>query len=336
MIAQPFQGCSVIDPIPRVGRKKRGQPWALGRCPFGAIVLRQPPCWGFNCAKQSVSRACGALHIQNYMTDVTLLPKPLRNRTILVACSAKKMLELVAGIEAMGGNAVSFPVIETQGIDDKRLLDKALNSLQEYAWVIFTSAYGVSYFIQRMKELGITPSAQQMPKICTIGPATARALQDFGYEPTLIPERFVAEGVVEALEEYCGGLPALAGKRILIPRAKEAREVLPEALAAVGAFVEVAPCYQTVRPEADGDILNRLKKRRPDLAVFTSSSAIKNFVDILGPEVGIRTLLESTIAVIGPITSGTAESFGKRPEIIPKENTIASLLEAIRLYYSNR
>jgi uroporphyrinogen III methyltransferase / synthase len=270
------------------------------------------------------------------MANEPLFPKPLLNCTILVACSAKKMVELVAGIEAMGGSTLPLPVIETQGIDDKRVLDKALNSLHEYAWIIFTSAYGVSYFMQRMNELGIMMSAEKMPDICTIGPATARALQEFGYEPTLIPDNFVAEGIIEALEKYCGGLNTLAAKRILIPRAKEAREVLPEALAAAGALVEVAPCYQTVRAEADGNILDRLRKQKPDLAVFTSSSSIRNFVDILGQEDGKRTLLESTVAVIGPITAGTAESYGKRPEIIPEENTIASLLESIRLYYSSR
>jgi uroporphyrinogen III methyltransferase / synthase len=253
-----------------------------------------------------------------------------------VACSAKKMVELVAGIEAMGGNAVPFPVIETQDIADKQLLDKALNSLQEYAWIVFTSAYGVSYFMKRMKDLGIRTSAQEMPKICAIGPATARALQEFGYEAALIPQKFVAEGVIDALEKYCGGLQALEGRRILIPRAKEAREVLPEALVAAGALVDIAPCYQTVRAEPDGDVLHRLKEGKPDLAVFTSSSAINNFVDILGQEDGKRTLAESAVAVIGPVTYRTAESFGKRPEIIPKENTIASLLEAIRLYYSSR
>ena len=270
------------------------------------------------------------------MTNAPLLPKPLLNRTILVACSAKKMVKLVSGIESMGGVAVPFPVIETQDIEDKRLLDKALNSLQTYAWIIFTSAYGVSYFMQRKNELEIRMSAQEIPKICAIGPATAHALHEFGYAAALIPEKFVAEGVIEALEKYCGGLQALAGLRILIPRAKEAREVLPETLAAAGAQVDVAPCYQTVRAEPDGSVLNQLRERKPDLTVFASSSAIKNFVDILGQEDGKRTLLQSTVAVIGPITFSTAESFGKRPEIIPKENTITSLLEAIRLYYSSR
>ena len=126
-----------------------------------------------------------------------------------------------------------------------------------------------------------------------------------------------------------------AGKRILIPRAKEAREVLPEALKAAGAHVDVAPCYQTVRIEPDETVLQQLKNRVPDLVIFASSSAIRHWMDILGQEDGKRTLLRSTVAVIGPIASSTAESFGKRPEIVPQENTINSLLKAIGEHYSN-
>ena len=269
------------------------------------------------------------------MSETLFSSKPLSNRTVLVACSAKKMPELIAGIESMGGNALPFPVIEAQEIDDKHLLDEALASLNEYAWIIFTSAYGVSFFMQRLNELGISASIRKMPKICAIGPATARAIKEFGYDVELIPQNFVAEGVIEALGEYHGGIRSIAGQRILIPRAKEAREVLPEALAAAGARVDVAPCYQTVRVDPDETILRQLIGRAPDLIVFASSSAIRHLIDILGQEEGKKILSGSTVAVIGPITFSTAESFGKRPEIVPQENTIESLLEAIRAYFSS-
>jgi len=246
------------------------------------------------------------------------------------------MAQLVAGIESMGGNALPFPVIEAQEIDDKHLLDEALASLHEYAWIIFTSAYGVSFFMQRLNELGMSASIIKIPKICAIGPATARAVKEFGYDVELIPQNYVAEGVIQALGEYHGGLQSLAGQRILIPRAKEAREVLPEALAAAGARVDVAPCYQTVRIEPEVTVLRQLRDRAPDLIIFASSSAIRNLIDILGQEDGKGTLQRSTVAVIGPITFRTAESFGKRPEIVPQENTIESLLEAIRTYYCSR
>jgi len=246
------------------------------------------------------------------------------------------MAELVAGIEAMGGDAVPFPIIEAQNIEDRHLLDEALSSLQKYAWIIFTSAYGVSFFMQRMNELSISMNVQNMPKICAIGSATSRAVKESGYDVALIPQKFVAEGVVEALGKYHGSLQALAGHRILIPRAKEARELLPEALAAAGILVDVAPCYQTVRIEPDASVLRQLREKNPDLVIFTSSSGIRHLVNLLGDDDGKSMLMKSVVAVIGPITCSTAESFGKHAEIVPKENTIASLLEAICQHFVAR
>jgi uroporphyrinogen III methyltransferase / synthase len=257
--------------------------------------------------------------------------KPLLNRTIVVACSAKKMVELVAGLEEMGGNALPFPVIQAQEIEEKELLDRSLASLHTYAWIIFTSAYSVSFFMKRLNELGT--GTQYMPKICAIGPATAKTVKEFGYEVALVPEQFIAEGIVEALGKLAGGLHALAGQHILLPRAREGRELLPTALIASGAFVDVVPCYQTVRAEFGENAIQRLRTTMPDLIVFTSSSTVRNMIDILGQEDGKRMLLESVVAVLGPVTASTAESFGKRAEIIPKENTIASLLEEIRAYF---
>jgi uroporphyrinogen III methyltransferase / synthase len=270
------------------------------------------------------------------MSDGSLASKPLAHRTILVACSPKKLAALASGIEAMGGNALSLPVIEVHAIDDKRPLDEALASLKEYAWIIFTSAYGVRYFIQRLRQLGIHLPSHSLPRICAIGPATAREVQESGYRVELIPEKYVAESVIEALEKYHGALQALADRRVLIPRAKEAREVLPEALTAAGIRVDVVPCYQTVRAEPDPEILQQLKNKKPDMLVFTSSSAIKSFVDVLGKDAGIRMLLESAVAVLGPIAGNTAESFGKSADIVPRENTVASLLEAIGEFYGSR
>jgi uroporphyrinogen III methyltransferase/synthase len=270
------------------------------------------------------------------MAPGSSVSKPLLDRTILVACSAKKVVELVAGLEAMGGAVVAFPVIEAQAIEDKSLLDKALESLAEYAWIIFTSAYGVDFFMQRLKERIQGTGIPGMPRICAIGPATADALRKFGYEATLIPKQFVAEGVLQALGQRYGGLGHMAGSRMLLPRAQEARDFLPDALAAAGARVDVVPCYRTVRAGMDHDTVRRLQAEKPDLMVFTSSSTIRNLIDILGQEAGKKMLLESTVAVLGPVTGRTAESFGKCAEIIPQENTVAALLKAIGDFYSRR
>jgi uroporphyrinogen III methyltransferase/synthase len=267
------------------------------------------------------------------MSSPSLSVKPLKNRTILVACSNKKMVELASGLEKMGGKVLPFPVIEAQAIEENHLLDKALHSLREYTWIIFTSAYGVSFFGKRWIELGMPLTSPSMPKICAIGPATAAALEEFGWKAILIPKQFVAEGVLEALGTYHGGLQALAGHRILLPRAKEAREILPEALSAAGVRVDTIPCYQTVRAKIDEEIAQQVREKNPDLVVFTSSSAIRNLMEILGQESGIKMLMESTSAVLGPITGNTLKSFGKLPDIIPEVNTVAALLQAICNYY---
>jgi uroporphyrinogen III methyltransferase/synthase len=267
------------------------------------------------------------------MSD-TCTSKPLQNLTILVACSAKKMVELVSSLEAMGGSVLPLQLIDVRDIEDKRPLDAALASLKEYAWIIFTSAYGVSFFMQRWNRGENPVDTASMPKICAVGPATARAIKEYGFDVELIPEKFVAEGVVAAMERYHGGLQNLAGRRILLPRAKEARDVLPDALAAAGARVDIIPCYETVKAQPGEESIRQLYASKPDLVVFTSSSTIRNFVEILGQEDGIKMLRNSTVAVLGPITGSTAESFGKHPEIVPGENTVASLIEAIGKHYS--
>lgn len=260
----------------------------------------------------------------------------LLNKTILVVCSAKKVEDLVCGLKAMGANVLPFPILEAQEVEDKGPLDKALASLQEYAWIIFTSSYGVSFFMQRMDELRIARNVRAFPKICAVGTATAGTLQEYGVEATLIPKKFVAEGVLEALEKYHGGLRRLSGQRILLPRAKEARDVLPRSLAAAGAQADVVPCYQTVRAELDEGIIRKVRAQIPDLLVFTSSSAVKNLIGILGEEDGTKILMNATVAALGPITAGTVESYHKSVDIMPKESTMASLIGAIRKHYADR
>ncbi len=264
------------------------------------------------------------------------LHKPLLNRTVLVTCSVKKMPALVAGITEMGGIPIPFPAIEVREIKDKVGLDSALASLQQYSWIIFTSAYGVSFFAKRLHELGILPPFSTMPKICAIGPATAAAARESGFRVELVPEKFIAEGIVDALANYHGGIKALAGCRIMIPRALEAREILPAALLEAGARVDVIPCYHTVRALPESGMLRQITEKVPDLILFASSSSVRSLIDTLGEDEGRRILQQSEVAVIGPVTCNTVASFGKRAEIFPKENTIDSLLEAIRRYYYSR
>lgn len=260
----------------------------------------------------------------------------MKGKKIVVACSANKMSALADGLAEYGSHVVPFPVIEIKGLSDTEALDEALSSLNRYDWIIFTSVHGVIYFFRRFRELLPEKGVPESLKFCVIGPATEKALNENGFKADLLPERYVAEGVVEALALYSEGLDNLAGRHILLPRAKTARDVLPKALAEAGAQVEIIVCYQTVRAEPDQELVRNMTENPPDLFVFTSSSAVKNTLEIFGIAEGKRLLHHSTVASIGPVTSETLESFGKQVEIIPKESTIESLILAIREYYSSR
>lgn len=270
------------------------------------------------------------------MTPSSSKTGPLHDKTALVACSAKKMSSLADGLRALGAKVTPFPIIEIRGVEDKRPLDEALASLDKYEWVIFTSEHGVLYFSRRFRERNINANAFENIKICAIGTATANALRENGFRADLIPDFFVAEGVIEALGKYCGGLQNLAGRRILIPRARVARNELPDALASAGAHVDIVVCYETVRSELSGEDIARYTKPAPDLAVFTSSSTVKNTMEALGNAAGRELLEKTVIAAIGSITAGAVESYGKHVEIVPKESTIVALIRSIEEYFSRQ
>jgi uroporphyrinogen III methyltransferase / synthase len=260
----------------------------------------------------------------------------LQGKTVIVAGSLNKAQKLVSGLEKLGARVLPLHVIAIREVSDKRALDAALRDLGAYTWIIFTSSYGVQFFAQRMKELEITMDSKGDALICAVGPATAAALEERGFKVDMIPQEFVAEGILKGLTERHGGLSRLAGRRILIPRAKEARDILPSRLSAAGARVDIAYCYETTVGQIDDATLAGIKSRKPDLLVFTSSSTINNFAAIVGDEPARDMMKQVAVAVIGPITEATAKSFGKDPEIVPEENTVDSLLDAIRGYFETR
>jgi len=258
---------------------------------------------------------------------------PLRTKRVLVASSASKLATLTAGLEKLGARVIPFPTIEIREIADKTAVDAALDALDSYSWTIFTSTHGVSYFLLRMKQRGIPADLWRDRKVCAVGPSTAEALRDAGVLVNLVPQDFVAEGILRALADSHGGLEKLAGCRILLPRAKEARDILPRTLESAGARVDILPCYENVLPEVDEAMVRGIVREPPEIVVFTSSSTVTNFAKILGGN-NLKSVFErSTVAALGPITAGTIESLGKRVAILPKENTTASLLQALASHY---
>ena len=181
----------------------------------------------------------------------------------------------------------------------------------------------MEHFFARLMKAGKDARALGYAKVAAIGSATAEKLKVYGIIADVVPQEFRAEGVLEALK---GKLPPHA--KILIPRAQEAREILPEKLREQGAVVDVAPVYQTVAADVDGEALKaQLKNGEIDLVTFTSSSTVKNLIRIVGSAealAGVKT------AAIGPVTAETAKTNGIEPDIVANEYTIDGLVEAIK------
>jgi uroporphyrinogen III methyltransferase/synthase len=260
---------------------------------------------------------------------------PLAGKNAVIACSESKSEALASGLGALGADVRIFTVLSIREIPDQSALDAALDHLHEYAWIIFTSTHGVHFFLRRMEERGISKRLDRNLQVCAVGPATAAALEAEGIPVSLVPGKYVAEGILSSFAEKYGSLSALAGLRILLPQAREARDLIPRTLEAAGARVDVATCYENVLPEIDGKQIQDLLARTPDLLVFTSSSTVNNFMTLVGLNKGKEVFAQATVAALGPITASTLAAFGKQAEIRPRVSTIASLLEAIRTYYES-
>ncbi len=251
----------------------------------------------------------------------------------MVACSALKAEKLSTGLKKLGAEVYLFQAIEVRELPDQAILDSALMKLHQYAWIIFTSVHAVRAVARRMEALGLEGPSTIPGQVCAIGPATAAALEEAHFSVALVPKEHAAEGIVAALEAQPGGLRAFQGERVLLPRAREARDVLPDALTAAGADVDIIPCYETVVGRPDEKLVSQLGSGAPDLLVFTSSSTVSNFIEILGDDVARPVLSQACVAALGPIVAGTLESYGRKPDILPGASTIENLLESIAAFF---
>lgn len=256
--------------------------------------------------------------------------RPLFGKRILVTRSRKQASVLSDLLAREGAEPVELPTIEIAPLEDYTDLDRAIASLGEYRWVVFTSANGVEAFFDRIKTLGLDSRALGGVKVCAIGPATGEALTRYGIRPDLLPQEYISEAIVTSL-----GAEGLDGVRILLPRAEAAREALVEGLTRLGARVDQVPAYRTVLPEdAKGRARKLLKEGGIDAVTFTSSSTVRNLVGLL--EGDITPLKGTVVACIGPITAGTAKRLGLRVDIVAREHTIRGLVEAMIEYFKGK
>jgi len=190
----------------------------------------------------------------------------------------------------------------------------------------------VNFFWQRWGEKAEVHRLPASLKVCAIGPATAYQLREKGVEVHYTPQEFIAEATLKGFEKMM-----IKGKRILLARAKEARDVLPKGLKKLGANVDVVEAYRTVKPKGGSKRLKQLLLRgKIDAITFTSSSTVNHFAELLKKEDLQKLLSQIAIACIGPITARTAKGWGMRVQIQPKEYTIPALTQAIVQYFSKK
>ena len=249
--------------------------------------------------------------------------KPLFGKTVLVTRAREQASALTFKLENLGAKCIEAPVIKIVEPESYVDLDNGIENIADYQWLIFTSANGVEYFFNRLQKQGKDSRAIKA-KVVAIGIATAKALRAQGIIADIVPVEFVAEGIVDAIKDMIK-----SGDKVLIPRAKVAREVLPQKLRDLGAVVDVATAYQTVIGDVDkAEIIAKIENHEIDLITFTSSSTVTNLIDMLGSEA--KKLINSCkTACIGPITAKTCMDNDIEPDGVAADYTIDGLTEVI-------
>jgi uroporphyrinogen III methyltransferase/synthase len=244
---------------------------------------------------------------------------PLFGQRIIVTRDRRQSPLLAEPLEALGSATLFVPVIEIAPAAELSSLEEAIRNLASYDWLIFTSVNGVRHFVEALDRSDRDLRALKA-RLCTIGPATRAAVEALHLRVDVMPEEYVAESLIEALAGE-----DLTGKRILLPRAAVARDLVPVTLRERGAIVDVVEAYRTIIPADAAARAHEALAQKPDWITFTSSSTVRNLLAVTGREAlnGIKT------ASIGPITSATARAAGLTVDVEADPHTIEGLVEAI-------
>jgi uroporphyrinogen III methyltransferase/synthase len=262
--------------------------------------------------------------------------RPLFGKRILVTRPREQAAELVERLESMGAEAIEAPMIRIAPPDDYGPMDEACARAATFDWIIFSSGNAVDAFMERLLASPLDVRALKGVKLCVVGPATGDRLAKYGLKVDLTPSEYTAEAVVHAIADA----DDVRGRRILLPRADIGRELVAEELRKQGAEVVEVVAYRTVvvEPEREGelDIYRMLLERRIDVVTFTSASAVRSFVNILGAEPAADLLRATIVASIGPVTAEAATQCNIHTTIIPAQYTVPSLVNAIVDYFEKQ
>ncbi len=252
--------------------------------------------------------------------------QPLFGKGVVITRAREQASDLKEALARHGAFCHEFPTIAITPCWQTPQTEAAVSQLKSYGWVVFTSANGVRYFWEALAASGKDSRALSGCQVAAIGPATAQALRHRGITPDFVPHRFVAEVVLQGLVERGAGQES-----VLIPRARVARDVLPEGLARAGARVEVLPMYETRLAESDGKAtVELLRQGMLHYVTFTSSSTVEHFFALIPPDT-LRPFVDQglRLACIGPVTAATLGRFGFAAHVEPQEYTIPALVQAL-------
>ncbi len=256
---------------------------------------------------------------------------PLLGKKIVVTRARAQASGFIDLLREAGAECIEIPTIKINPSKNILPLKKSIDDIKAFDWVIFTSVNGVKFFFDTLFSMGKDVRILGHLKFACIGPVTKQKLKEFGIVADVLPETYRAESVVKAFSDK-----EIKGKNILIPRAKEARAVLPEKLIEMGGFVKEVTAYETSLVEDDKETLLKLLMNNDiDVVTFTSSSTVKNFATLLPPDKFQDLIADLTCACIGPITEKTAQSLGFKTDIVAEDYTIEGLMKVILEHFIN-
>ena len=252
---------------------------------------------------------------------------PLRGQSVVVTRAASQAAAFCGRLRRLGARVIPIPTIAFEPPSSWVLADTAIRGLSRYDWAIFTSVNGVNHFFQRL-DTSATDLRSLPKRIAAIGSSTADRLREFHLKVELVPDQFVAESMVQAFLER-----DMHGSRVLLPRAQEARSLLPEQLAKMGAEIDVVPVYRTVLPEGSGALAKQAWSVDPvpDWVTVTSSSTVRMLAEL----VPLDQLRRSKVASIGPVTSATVRELGLPVAIEAQRFTTEGIADALCIAAAN-
>jgi uroporphyrinogen III methyltransferase/synthase len=256
--------------------------------------------------------------------------RPLFGKRIITTRSRAQASALTRRLIDLGADVSELPTIEIDPIGENGDLAKEIADIDKHDWAIFTSPNGVEVFFKLFMKIHGDIRNLGKIRIASIGPGTTSAIEKYRVKAEITAKESVAEGLLESLKS----IPSWKNISVLLPRASEARDLMPDTLTSWGALVKVAPAYTTIKPRnPDREIIDKILNGEYDCITFSSSSTFENFVALFSSEEFSRISSTLKAVSIGPVTSSTIKRHGISPVMEASEHTIPGLIAAIEEYF---